>query len=365
MSEAVAHQRDYWPTHVWRAAEPETQGLHPSLPSRLRAFGKDPDSKLNGVVVVRHGYLVCEEYFGGFHAESYHTVASVTKSVVSLLTGIALGQHLLSLDQSLPDWFPEIGDLDVDPRIRDIRVRHLLSMTGGWAQNLYDLDWFTSRPSPVADALQRPIEHEPGSTFWYDNLGAHLASVLLSRAASVSTAEFARRELLGPLGIWTDETPRFLWRTNAGGPHTLHARAAWDERTGYLWKVDREGNTTGYGGLHLTLRDMAKLGHLVVSGGEWEGQALIPSDYLAQSLRPHSAGGSPGNAAYGYFWWVREDAPHRCLFAFGSGGQYVFVVPDLDLVVATASSGAGPGGHHGDVETREILKRIVIPAVAD
>ena len=132
MTDAVAHQREYWPTQGWRAAAPVAHGLDPDLPARLRAFGEAPDSKLNGFAVVRHGYLVCEEYFGGFHAESYHTVASVTKSVVSLLTGIALGRHLLSLDQPLTDWFPEIENLDVDPGIRTIRLRHLLSMTGGW-----------------------------------------------------------------------------------------------------------------------------------------------------------------------------------------------------------------------------------------
>jgi CubicO group peptidase (beta-lactamase class C family) len=345
--------------------------MHAALPGMLRDFGEDPDSRLNGIVVVRHGYLVCEEYFGSFHAGSYHTVASVTKSVVSLLAGVALGQQLLHLDQTVPDWFPEIDDLDVAPRIREIRLRHLLSMTGGFAQNGYDLDSFTTRPSPVTDALQRPIVHEPGSTFWYDNLGAHLVSVLLSRAAATSTTEFARRELLGPMGIWTDQTPRFLWRTEGGEPdggsHTWHGRAVWDEETGLPWKRDRADNTTGYGGLHLTLRDMAKLGLLCLSGGKWEGQALIPSDYLAESLRPHSTGGSPGHAAYGYFWWVREQGeqgPYQHSFAFGSGGQYIFVVPELDLVVAIASSGIGQGGHHGDIETREMVARVVLPAAA-
>jgi CubicO group peptidase (beta-lactamase class C family) len=365
---AVAPPRDYWPTQGWRAAPPEAHGVHADLPGHLRAFGEDADSKLNGIVVVRHGYLVCEEYFGPFHAGSLHTVASVTKSVVSLLTGIALGNGLLRLDQPVEDWFPEIVDLDVDPRIREIQLRHLLSMTGGWAQDAYDLDWFTTRPSPVTDALQRPIAHEPGATFWYDNLGAHLVAVLLSRAASTSTAEFARRELLGPLGIWTDQTPRYLWRTadggQEGGRHTWHARAVWDDETGYPWKRDRAGHTTGYGGLHLSVRDMAKLGLLCLSGGEWEGQALIPNAYLAEALQPHSRGGPPGNAAYGYFWWVREQAPHPYAFAFGSGGQYLFVVPDMDLVVAVASSGIGQGGRHGEVETRELVDRVVIPAVA-
>jgi CubicO group peptidase (beta-lactamase class C family) len=363
MPQAVARERDYWPTREWRRDQPEAHGMDGHLPGHLRAFGDDPESRLNGIVVARHGDLVAEEYFGGFHAGSYHTVASVTKSVVSLLTGIALGRGLLSLDQTLADWFPEITRMDVDQRARDVQLRHLLSMTGGSAQNLYDLDWFTTRPSPVTDALQRPIAHEPGSTFWYDNLGAHLASVLLSRAVSTSTAEFAHRELFGPLGVWSEQTPRFFWRREGTGPHTLHARAAWDEQTGYPWKIDLEGNTTGYGGLHLTLRDMAKLGHLCLSGGEWEGQALIPRDYLVESLRPHSAGGPPGDAAYGYFWWVREQAQNGQVFAFGSGGQYIFVVPDVDLVVAMASSGTGQGGYHGDVETREIVDRVVIPAV--
>jgi CubicO group peptidase (beta-lactamase class C family) len=215
----------------------------------------------------------------------------------------------------------------------------------------------------VVEALQRPIVHEPGSTFWYDNLGAHLVSVLLSRVASASTAEFARQELFGPLGIWTERTPRFLWQTAAGGPHTWHARAVWDEASGYLWKQDRAGYTTGYGGLHLSVRDMAKLGLLCISGGTWEGQPLIPRDYLAEALRPHSPGGSPGGAAYGYFWWVREYPRHGSCYAFGSGGQYIFLVPDLDLVVAMASSGTGQGGQHEGIETRDIVDRLVIPAV--
>src|SRR5688572_27820200 len=131
MSDVVMHEmheRDYWPTQAWRAAPPEAQGIQADLSGQLRAFGDDPDAKLNGIVVVRRGYLIGEEYFGGFHAGSLHTVASVTKSVVSLLTGVAVSQGLLSLDQTLPDWFPEIDRLEVDPRIQEIRVRHLLSM---------------------------------------------------------------------------------------------------------------------------------------------------------------------------------------------------------------------------------------------
>jgi CubicO group peptidase (beta-lactamase class C family) len=358
-------QRDYWPTVAWRTALPESQGMKTAALAQLQAFGEDPDSQLNGIALVRNGYLLYERYFGEFHADSLQTLNSITKSVISTLVGIALRRHVLSgLDDPIAAWFPELANLDVDGRVRQITLRHLLSMTAGWSPAESDLTIFGTDPSIVAEALRRPMAHEPGTAFWYDNYGAHLVSVLLSRAAGVSTAAFAQEALLGPLGIWTDRTPRFVWRTEQAGPHRFHRFANWDEQTGLPWKVDAAGNTTGYAGLHLTLREMAKFGFLWLNRGRWEGAELFSEDYGAAAVRPQSAGGKPGEAAYGHLWWVPAQDPYGTYFGLGAGGQYVFVSPALDLVVAVASSGTGLGGHHGDCRTRDVFERIIIPAVA-
>jgi CubicO group peptidase (beta-lactamase class C family) len=331
--------------------------------AELQAFGEDPESQLNGVVVVRNGYLIYERYFRGFHAGSYHTLNSITKNVISTLVGIALQRNLIAgVDDPITTWFPEASRPEIDPRVRGITLRHLLTMTGGWAPAEGDLSVFGTSLSLVLDALHRPINHEPGTSFWYDNHGAHLVSILLSRATSQNTAAFARERLLGPLGIWTEQTPRFVWRTEENGPHHFHRFSNWDEQSGLPWKVDAAGTPTGYAGLHLTVREIAKLGYLWLNGGQWDGVQLVPEHYAAGATRVQSAGGKPGDAAYGYFWWVQADRPVEHYFGFGAGGQYVFVSPALDLVLATGSSGTGYGGKHGDCRTRDLFDRIVIPA---
>lgn len=360
-----SRQRDYWPSQGWRTADPEQLGMRSALLAAIGSFALDSDPPMSGIVVIRGGYLVFEHYFRGFHERSYHAIASITKSVLSALVGIALSRsYLAGLDQPVAEFFLELDRLEVDPRVRGITVRHLLSMTAGWTPRDLEMTEFANNAGLVATALQRPMSHDPGTSFWYDNLGAHLLSVLLSRATSMSTAEFGRQALLGPLGIWTDETPRFLWKTEAGGPHTFHRFALWDEATGLPWKVDPSGYTTGYAGLHLTVRDMATFGYLFLNGGWWDGAQLVPHDYVQESARPQSTGGPPGKAAYGYLWWTPIQDPHGMYFGLGFGGQYLYVVPDLDLVVAIASAGGGASEPQSGNRPSRVLDRFVRPAAS-
>jgi CubicO group peptidase (beta-lactamase class C family) len=336
--------------------------------AEIGTLGQDSDPSMNGIVVVRGGYVVFEQYFHGFHEHSYHTINSITKSVLSALVGIALHrQDLVSVDQPLLEFFPEVDDPGVDPRVRRITLRHLVTMTTGWSPDTFDLAEFSTNSALVATALRRPIAHDPGVNFWYDNLGAHLVSVLLTRATSMSTAAFAHATLLGPLGVWTDETPRFIWntqgKTEPGGPHNFHRFALWDETGGLPWKVDPSGYFTGYAGLHLTVREMAKFGYLYLHGGWWDGVPLVPQDYVRESLQPQSSGGPPARVPYGYLWWLPEQGAQRRYLALGFGGQYVQVVPQLDLVVAIASSGANPNASPGALRPGQILDRFVVPAV--
>lgn len=202
------------------------------------------------------------------------------------------------------------------------------------------------------------MAHDPGTTFQYDSLGSHLLSVILERVTSMSTTLFAHEVLFKPLGIWTDEMPRFLWRTGHGGPHNFQPRGVWDEETGLPWWVDGEGHTTGWGGLHLTVRELAKFGYLYLNGGAWDGAQVVPYDYVGESVRPQNDGGpgpEPEATPYGYLWWMPRGAPGM-YYGWGSGRQYVYVVPELDVVVAITA-------HLGRNDPARIVKRFIIPSV--
>jgi CubicO group peptidase (beta-lactamase class C family) len=357
------------PVPPWDVVPPESEGLRSAGLEDITAFAAETDPALRGVVVVRHGAIVFERYFQGFHAASLHTVNSITKSVLSALVGIALERRLLpGLELPVAEYFPEVNDPRVDPWVRTITLRHLLTMTAGWGP-FHLMDAFTSDPALVRTALQRPLRHAPGETFCYDNLSAHLVSVLLARVTSQSTAQCAHQWLLGPLGIWTADPPRFRWQTGQDGPHRWHQYERWDEATGLPWKVDHHGDATGHAGLHLTVRDLARFGLLYLQHGQWQGVQLGPADYLEESLRPHSFGsaGSVPPTAYGYYWWLPQSligpGTAGAYFAQGFGSQYLFVLPQLELVVAITSAGAGPGDMRGPHDPARIVDQFVLPAV--
>jgi CubicO group peptidase (beta-lactamase class C family) len=353
-------QRDYWPTRRWRVADPEQQGMSPETLARIREFAQDTSPLLTGIVVVRRGYIVYEQYLRGFHERSYHSVYSVTKSVTSALVGAALGRGLLSsIDQNVMDFFPEIDGWDIDPRVRTITLRHLLTMTGGWTPHLpgseerLGLPELATNPALAQTILRRQMAHEPGTHFWYDSLGMHLLSMIVARASAMTTAEFALEALFRPLGIWPDTTPRFLWHTGADGPHNFHPHGLWDESTGLLWRVDRGGYGTGCCGVHFTVRELAKFGYLYLNRGRWDGEQIVPHEYVTQSGQPQSEGRD--GTRYGYLWWIPQSV-HRTYYGWGHGGQYVYVVPDLEVVVAITA-------HLGRNDPARIVNEFVIPAV--
>jgi CubicO group peptidase (beta-lactamase class C family) len=350
--------RDYWPTDGWRTADPESVGLDGAALRQVLDFAEDCAPLLTGLVVVRSALIVFEHYFRGFHEGSYHHVASITKSVVSALVGIALERGLIAgLDQPIIEFFPEFDTPDADPRTRRITIKHLLTMTGGWSEMGESSAERAFLPSIVQTAFRRPMAHEPGTVFHYDSLGCHLLSVILGRVTSMGTAEFAREALFRPLGIWRDDTGTFLWRTGLGGPHNLQPRGNWDEKTGLSWWVDGYGNTTGWGGLHLTVRDLAKFGYLYLNEGAWDGSQIVPPGYLKESVTAQNAGG-PGPerepTPYGYLWWV-PGRPHGLYYGWGAGRQHVYVLPELDMVVAMTA-------HQGRNDPGRILERFIVPS---
>jgi CubicO group peptidase (beta-lactamase class C family) len=341
---AAPTQRDYWPTAGWRTAAPDQQGMDPAVLDELDTKVPESYPQLRSLLVVRHGYLVYERYWHALDAADGHNSHSVTKSITSALVGIALADHKLkSLDQTVGELLATHLPANADPRLRRVTVQQLLTMTSGlasdakpggrdellWNRMLGSRDW-------VAHILGRRLDTRPGASFAYSSAGSHLLSALVADVTGVSTLAYARAKLFGPLGIATDNA---LEQAVRRWPPTPAEQQAYDQAP-VAWPTDPQGYQVGFAWLRLPARDLAKFGFLYLNGGRWDRTQVVPADYMRASVQPHTKlpSSRPGDG-YGYQWWTTSVDAHPSFVAVGAGGQFIQVIPDLDLVVVITSNG--------------------------
>ena len=312
-------------------------------------------SNLHGLVVERGGALVAEQYREGQDARSYslfftrrtafdahtlHDARSITKSVFGLLWGIAQGEGVVPpLGAPLLEQFPQLADLGNAGRER-ITVEDALAMRSGldwdesgsyrsWNNDEHGLLWRNDQARYVFD---RPMAAPAGTRFNYNGGLPAVLSLVLTRTTRLSLPEYARRRLFQPLGI-----------------------------TDWEWLRDLQGRPVAYTGLRLRPRDMARIGRMVLDGGRWAGRQVVPAAWIAASLAPHVPSGE-----YGYLWWrgvVRSgDRTYEWRAGVGNGGQRLFLVPALDLVVVTT---AGEYNDRGIGREMQALLSQVVGAVRD
>jgi len=291
----------------WRTASLASQGFDPAKFTAVDDVIRKDLPACRSLVVVRHGYLVFEGYYHRATAETKQDLRSVTKPIISTLIGIAIGRGAIrGVDEKVSDFFPEYITAASDPREQKITLRHCLTMTAG-----LDLDTFGPGPTKTAEGgwvgqmLHRKMASDPGKEFAYgkDGWPAHLASACVARATKMSTRAFAEQYLFGPLGI------------QAGN-----------------WNADPDGFQAGTGSLEITPRAMAKFGQLFLQNGRWEGRQVVPAAWVKQATSVQF-GGRDKNNGEGFLWGVSDRIGYRTFAAGGYGGQLIFVVPDLDLVV--------------------------------
>ncbi len=327
--------------------------MNPSVLAGIDNQAKTAFPGLRSVLVVRGGDLVVERYYHGSTATDYHNVFSVTKSVTSALVGIALGDHqLTSLHQTVGELLGRQLPATGDPRMAQVTVEQLLAMTAGIPADPEHGDalpaMFTSRDW-VRFVLSQPLASRPGTRFAYSSEGSQLLSVIVTQATGQSLLAFARAKLFTPLGIASHPTAHPVFT-----PENQVAV----ERAGFAWAPDPQGYQIGGSFLKLTPRDLAKLGYLYLKEGRWEDRQIIPAGYVRASTQVQSR--PPGPTQYGYHWWViSQDEPHG-FFARGFGGQYVLVLPSLDLVVViTCDETFRPDR---DVATT-LIGQVILPAI--
>lgn len=296
----------YWPTQGWQSSTPEEQGFDSGiLADGLQAMQA---TNLHSLLIIRNGYVVMDAYYDPYNDAIPHKLASVTKSVMTTLIGIAIDQGKLQLDQPMVSFFQDRTIANLDSLKELVTVRHLVSMRNGFKSGCLGsdeptLDAMRANPDWVQAALDREMEEEPDTSFCYDSPGMHILSAILQEATGMTAFEFARQTLFEPLGI----------------------------REAY-WQSDPQGYTRGWGDLYLKPGDAAKIGYLWLNHGIWEDKQIVSASWVADSVKAHSNAGAD---SYGYGWWVGEDS----YFALGRGGQNIRVYPSLNAIVVTTASG--------------------------
>ena len=303
------------------------------LIEQLEAYAKYSRPPLHSFLMMYRGANVVECGWLGYSATSYQPVFSVTKSIVSALIGLVISDGKLALSDTLSQWFPE---LPAGSETGLITVQNLLTMTTGFAPLKKKL----SGSDPTAALLNRPLATPPGVQFRYDNEALDLLIEIIARAVGEATIGYAYDRLFAPLGIWQD-----ILKT----------------RRKRLWKTNKKGSIKGGYGLHLTPREMAVFGQLYLQGGQWQGQQIIPADYVAASTTAQTLGGYPESLRYGYLWWISSDSDGRTtFFAGGHGGQYIYIVPALGLVVVCTSTTKNADGRSHRVMLARMATQFIL-----
>ena len=319
----------YWPTEAWRVAAPEEQGMDAALLQQMLDAIDEQNLNIDSVVVVHNGYIVAEKYYRPYKQDYLHDVYSITKSVVSALIGIAIREgYINSVDDLVLDFYLERTFENDDALKRSITLEHLLTMSSGlewdWDEMVSTRDW-------VQYVLDQPMYSEPGTEFYYSSGNAHVLSSIIQEASGLNACDFAQLYLFDPLGI-----------------------------SDVRWNTDLDGIPKGGWGMAMKPRDMAKLGYLYLNQGVWDGRQVIPAEWIEASTERHIQVPEPlepWDLYMGYLWWLHEDGPYA---AHGTKGQFIYVIPELDLVVVFT----------GDItdaryaQPQLLIRDYIIPAVA-
>ncbi len=328
-----------WPTYGWPAAAPETQGLDAARLEEASQFITANCPTRYSLLVVRNGYLVFERYYNGSYASQANNIKSMSKSVLSVLTGIAIQEgRIRGVDQKLHEFYPEYFHDGLDPRKCEITLEHLLTMTAGfeWDEfsTITDRLWGSSNWQRTM--IEWPMTSDPGQVFNYNTGLTHLLSGILTKVSGTSTLAYARSRLFDPLGM-----------------------------TCQRWTQDPMGIYFGGSEVWLTARDLAKFGLLALRRGRWEDSEIVNPGWLRESTRIHARNGLGWPMGdYGYLWWNKPQQGYPVILASGYGGQYLFLVPDLDLMVVTTANSRIPV-ENVIVYTQpfDLLSRYILPAV--
>lgn len=334
------YQRGFAPDELsdddlWQLSDLAAQGINSAqIEEGLAHLAESPTRQ--SIIIMRNGAIVYEAYFNGSDAADSNNIASVSKSMLSALIGIAIERgYFESTDAPIADYLPAYFDEAADPRMGELTLHHLLTMTHGLAWEESEASRLLNRSGDwVADILRLPMSSEPGARFNYSTGVSHVLSAVLTEATGMSACAFAHRYLFQPLGIEVE-----------------------------FWGVDPQGYFTGGHSLSMTAREIARFGQLFLDEGYWQGNQIVPGWWVAASTAPQIDIGN-NYAGYGYYWWLNRIAGYDMFSALGAGGQILHVIPELDVVLVTTHGFRGNQRDYAEeAESYDFLWNYLIPAI--
>lgn len=334
----------------------DARGVHAFLDALEAAPGVDPHS----VMLLRHGHVVAEGWWAPRTADRPQLLYSLSKSFTATAAGLAAADGLIDLDAPVVSYFPEFEAGITDPRSRSMLVRHIACMASGHTSETWERALGADRAEPVRGFLSIPPDREPGTVFAYNQPCTYTLGAIVQRVTGQSLTAFLRKRLFDPLGV---------------------AETAWEQHPA--------GRDLGFSGMYATTDAVARLGQLYLQGGVWEGERLLPAEWVAEATRsqvPNSDGtadgaGSDWQQGYGFQFWMSRHG-YR---GDGAYGQYCVVLPEHDAVLALTSQTLDmgevleaawrhllpafgeaplPGREHDDASLRLRLSRLALPPVA-
>ncbi len=321
-----------WHTSTWKTASPESQGMSSKELAEMVDLVWKSEMLIDSIAIVRNGYLVLDAYNHTQTVDTSHIIYSCTKSIVSALVGIAIDKgYIKGVDQTVLSFFPNrrFKNLTEDKKI--MTLDHLLTMSAGLkCRDSYLYEWrglydMVSSDDWIQFMLDLPMSEPPGSSFEYCNGASFLLSAIIQQSTGITTLEFAKKHLFGPLGI-----------------------------THITWPENRQGITIGYSEIRMKPRDMARIGQLFLNKGMWNGKQIVSSEWVKKSTRQHiSTSTLPG---YGYQWWIAGPGLYTAL---GYQGQYIMVHPEKKLVIVFTSYLQGSSSF----TPLNLLHNYILPAI--
>jgi CubicO group peptidase (beta-lactamase class C family) len=315
----------------WQVSTPEKQGMDSGKLVELINEIKEKEYNIDSVTIIRNGNVVIDGYFFPFQKDYKHILHSCTKSITSALVGIAIDKgYIKSVDQPVIEFFPDKSFANLDENKRAMTLEHLLTMTSGLeCRDSYLYRWVgltEMRRSNdwVQHVLDLPMSEAPGEKFEYCNGVSYILSAIIQKTTKMKTLDFANQHLFGQLGI-----------------------------TDVRWKTSPQGIDIGWGEMWLKPQDMAKFGLLYLNKGRWNGEQIIPAAWVEESTLKHIDSTLFNN--YGYQWWIGSSEYY---VAVGYGGQFIYVVPEKNMVVVFTSVSPGRDFYIPNV----LLNRYIIPA---
>jgi len=285
--------------------------------------------------------LIIENYYNNFAADSLHDVRSVTKSITSILVGIAIDKgYITDTNQKMYTFFGSILDSIARDKLQ-IEIEHLLSMSGGFEWVPFG-DWseysnWRNANDQINYILNKPIITTPGQVFNYNDAASHLLSVVVGEATNMDVIDFAQQYLFDPLNI-----------------------------NSHSWIRDNRGYPLGCVALALTPTDMYKIGLMYLQNGVYDGKRVVSENWVSTSTQAHIFTGNviPYGQNYGYLWWIDEKDDNTYFMAMGYGGQFIVVVPEKNLVVVATNNWRLSGYRAGQnwYNTISLIVNKIIPA---